>query len=330
MPTHYALTRRSILAAGLLSPLAARAQAQAPAPSGALMRIINPFPAGGTSDAMARMLQPTLQNAFGTTVIVENRPGASASIGATVVAKSPPDGMTWLLTSETFLVSTLLLPNLPFDVQRDFEPVTMIARGPMVLCTHPSRPYRTLPELVAAAKEKPAALTYGTTGIGSNGHLSVAALSQLTGIKLVHVPYRGAAPLLNDGAAGHVDMVISSSATVAPHVESGQLRALIQFGDQRAAFIPDTATAVEQGLTSLRAYSWFGFFGPAGTPKPVIDRFYKEVVTGMRDKKTHDIFINKYRVEVPLPTPEELRKSIADGLPFWAKIIRDNNIKAGS
>ena len=278
MPTRYALTRRSILAAGLLAPVAARAQA--PAPSGGIMRIINPFPAGGTSDAMARLLQPALQNALGTTVIVENRPGASASIGATVVAKSPPDGMTWLLTSETFLVSTLLLPNLPFDVQKDFEPVTMIARGPMVLCVHPSRPYRTLPELVAAAKEKPAALTYGTTGIGSNGHLSVAALSQLTGIKLVHVPYRGAAPLLNDGAAGHVDMVISSSATVAPQVESGQLRALIQFGDQRASFIPDTATAVEQGLTSLRAYSWFGFFGPAGTPKPIIDRFYKEVVTG--------------------------------------------------
>ena len=320
------LNRRSIIAAGLLAPVVARAQT----PSSGIMRIINPFPAGGTSDAMARLLQPALQNALGTTVIVENRPGASASIGATVVAKSPPDGLTWLLTSETFLVSTLLLPNLPFDVQKDFEPVTMIARGPMVLCVHPSRPYRTLPELVAAAKEKPAVLTYGTTGIGSNGHLSVAALSQLTGIKLVHVPYRGAAPLLNDGTAGHVDMVISSSATVAPQVEFGQLRALIQFGDQRASFIPNTATAVEQGLESLRAYSWFGFFGPAGTPKPIIDRFYKEVVAGMRDEKTHGIFINKFRVDVPLPTPEELRKSIADGLPFWAKIIRDNNIKAGS
>ena len=143
------MTRRSILAAGLLAPVAARAQT--PAPSG-IMRIINPFPAGGTSDAMARLLQPALQQRLGATVIVENRPGASASIGAAVVAKSPPDGTTWLLTSETFLVSTLLLTNLPFDVQKDFEPVTMIARGPMVLCVHPSRPYRTLPELVAAAK----------------------------------------------------------------------------------------------------------------------------------------------------------------------------------
>ncbi len=320
------LTRRSILAAGILAPVAARAQA----PSAGVMRIINPFPAGGTSDGMARLLQPSLQQRLGTTVIVENRPGASASIGATAVAKSPPDGMTWLLTSETFLVSSLLLANLPYDVQKDFEPVTMIARGPMVLCAHPSRPYRTLPELVAAAKEKPGVLTYGTTGIGSNGHLTVAALSQLTGTKLVHVPYRGAAPLLNDGTAGHVDMVISSSATVAPQVESGQLRPLIQFGEKRASFIPDTATAVEQGITSLRAYSWFGFFGPAGTPRPVIDRFYKEVVASMREEKTHGVFINKFRVEVPLPTPAALRKSIVEGLPFWAKIIRDNNIKSGS
>jgi tripartite-type tricarboxylate transporter receptor subunit TctC len=320
------LTRRSIVAAGLLAPVAVRAQTS----SSGLIRIINPFAAGGTSDAMARLLQPSLQERLGATIVVENRPGASASIGATVVAKSPPDGSTWLLTSETFLLSTLLLNNLPFDVQKDFEPVTMIARGPMVLCAHPSRPFRTLPELVAAAKARPDTLTYGTTGLGSNGHITVAALSQLSGIRLVHVPYRGAAPLLNDGTAGHVDMVISSSATVAPQIESGQLRALIQFGDQRATFIPDTPTAVEQGIASLRAYSWFGFFGPAGTPKPFIDRFYQDVVATVREEKNYGVFINKFRVDVPLPTPEELRKSIAEGLPFWAKIIRDNNIKGGS
>jgi tripartite-type tricarboxylate transporter receptor subunit TctC len=320
------LTRRSIIAAGILAPVVARAQTS---PS-ATVRIINPFPAGGTSDAMARLLQPALQQSLGATVIVENRPGASASIGAAVVAKSPPDGSTWLLTSETFLVSTLLLNNLPFDVQKDFEPVTMIARGPMVLCAHPSRPYRTLPELIAAAKERPDTLTYGTTGLGSNGHLTLAALCQLAGIRLVHVPYRGAAPLLNDGTAGHVDMVISSSATVAPQVESGQLHALVQFGETRAAFIPDTPTAVEHGITSLRAYSWFGFFGPAGTPKPTIDRFYQNVVAAVREEKTYEIFINKFRVDVPLPAPDELRKAITEGLPFWAKIIRDNNIKAGS
>ena len=295
-----------------------------------MVRIINPFPAGGTSDAMARLLQPILQQRLGATILVENRPGASASIGAAVVAKSPPDGSTWLLTSDTFVVSTLLLNNLPYDVQKDFEPVTMIGRGPMVLCAHPSRPYRTLPDLIAAAKARPDALTYGTTGIGSNGHLTMAALCQLTGIRLVHVPYRGAAPVLNDGTAGHVDMVISSSATVAPQIESGQLRAVVQFGDKRAAFIPDTATAIENGVTSLHAYSWFGFFGPAGTPKPILDRFYRDVVAAVRDEANYNTLVNKFRVEVPLPTPDELRHMIVEELPFWAKIIRDNNIKIGT
>jgi tripartite-type tricarboxylate transporter receptor subunit TctC len=321
------LTRRSLVAAGFLAPIAAQAQN---APSSNLIRIINPFAAGGTSDAMARMLQPSLQQRQGMTVIVENRPGASASIGAGLVAKSQPDGTTWLLTSDTFVVSTLLLNNLPYDVQKDFAPVTMIARGPMVLCAHPSRPYRTLPELIEAAKTKPGAITYGTTGIGSNGHLTMAALGQLTGIKLVHVPYRGAAPVLNDGTAGHVDMVISSSATMAPQIESGQLHPVVQFGDKRASFLPDTATAIELGIKSLHAYSWFGLFGPAATPKPVIDKFYRDVAAAVREEANYNAFVNKFRSEVPLPTPDELRAMIVEELPFWAKIIHDNNIKGGA
>ena len=320
------LTRRSIVAAGILAPVAARAQST---PSG-MVRIVNPFPAGGTSDAMARLLQPILQQRLGATILIENRPGASASIGAAVVAKSPPDGTTWLLTSDTFVVSTLLLNNLPYDVLKDFEPVTMIGRGPMVLCAHPSRPYRTLPELIAAAKAQPDVLTYGTTGIGSNGHLTVAALCQLAGIKLVHVPYRGAAPVLNDSTAGHVDMVISSSATVAPQVEAGQLRAVVQFGEKRASFLPSTATAIENGIPSLHAYSWFGFFGPAGTPKHILDKFYRDVAAAVRDETNYNTLVNKFRVEVPLPAPGELRQMIVEELPFWAKIIRDNNIKIGS
>jgi len=320
------LTRRSIIAAGLLAPVSVQAQT----PSAGLVRIINPFPAGGTSDAMARLLQPILQQRLGATVLVENRPGASASIGAAVVAKSPPDGSTWLLTSDTFVVSTLLLNNLPYDVQKDFVPVTMIARGPMVLTAHPSRPYKTLPDLIAAAKAKPATITYGTTGIGSNGHLTMAALCQLTDTKMVHVPYRGAAPVLNDGTAGHVDMVISSSATMAPQIESGQLHPIIQFGDKRQSFLANTMTAIEQGLPTLHAYSWFGFFGPAATPKPIVDKFYQDVAAAVREEASYNTFVNKFRCEVPLPTPDELRALIAEELPFWAKIIHDNNIKGGA
>lgn len=320
------LSRRSIVAAGILAPVAAWAQSS---PS-KMIRIINPFPAGGASDAIARLLQPGLQERLGATIVVENRPGASTSIGASAVAKSPPDGSTWMLTSDTFVVSSLLMSNLPYDVQKDFEPVTMVARGAMVLCASPSRPYRTLADLVAAAKAQPNTLGYATTGIGSNGHLTLAALGQLTGMQLVHVPYRGVAPALNDTVAGHVDMIVSSTASLAPQIEAGQLRPLVQCGDTRAAFLPDTPTAAESGIPNFHAYSWFGFFGPAGTPKPIIDRFYREVVATARDEVVTRTLINKYRVEVPLPTPEDLRTMIVEELPFWAGIIRDNNIRAGS
>jgi tripartite-type tricarboxylate transporter receptor subunit TctC len=320
------LTRRSIVAAGVLAPVAAWAQSS-PAK---MIRIINPFPAGGASDAIARLLQPGLQDRLGATIVVENRPGASTSIGATVVAKSPPDGSTWLLTSDTFVVSSLLMSNLPYDVQKDFEPVTMVARGAMVMCASPARPYRTLADLVAAAKAEPNTLSYATTGLGSNGHLTAVALCQLTGMRLLHVPYRGVAPALNDAVAGHVDLIVSSTASLAPQIEAGQLRPLVQCGDKRAVFLPDTPTAMESGIPGFHAYSWFGFFGAAGTPKPIIDRFFRDVVATVRDDATSNTLINKYRVEVPLPTPEELRTMIVEELPFWAGIIRDNNIKAGT
>jgi len=320
------LTRRSIIATGILAPVIARAQT---APSGTI-RIINPFPAGGSSDAIARLLQPGLQKRLGANIIVENRPGASASIGAAVVAKSPPDGNTWLLTADSFVVSSLLMSNLPYNVQKDFEPVTMVARGPMVLCASPSRPYRSLAELVAAAKARPDTLTYATTGIGSNGHLTVAALGQATGVRLVHVPYRGVAPASNDAIAGHVDLIISSTASLAPQIEAKQLRPVVQFGEKRAVFLPDTPTAIESGFPQLHTYSWFGFFGPPGTPKPVIDRFYREVAATVREEAITNVLVNKYRTEVTLPTPDELRKMIAEELPYYAKIVRDNNIKGGT
>ena len=318
------LTRRSILAAGLLAPVAARAQTMP-----TTMRIINPFPPGGSSDSVARLLQPGLQQRLGASIIVENRPGASASIGANVVAKSPPDGSTWLLAADTFVVSSLLMKELPYDVQKDFIPVTMVARGAMVLCTPASRPYRTLADVIAAAKAAPDTLTYATTGVGSNGHLTTAALCQITGAKMVHVPYRGAAPAANDAIAGHVDLFISSTASLAALIESGQLRAIVQCGETRAPFLRDTPTAMESGIANFHAYSWFGFFAPAATPKPIIDRFYRDVVATAREPANTDILVNKFRVEVPLPTPEELRTTIAEELPFWSKIITDNNIKGG-
>jgi tripartite-type tricarboxylate transporter receptor subunit TctC len=320
------LTRRSIVAAGLLAPQFLGSFAARAVP--ATIRIINPFPPGGPSDAIARLLQPGLRQRLGTTVVVENRPGASASIGAALVARAPPDGATWLLAADSFVVSSLLMKDLPYDVQKDFLPVTMVARGAMVLCASAAKPYRTLADVVAAAKASPGTLTYATTGIGSNGHLTMAAIGQITGAKLVHVPYRGMAPAANDALAGHVDLIISSTASLAPFIESKQFAALVQCGETRAAFLPDTPTAAQSGLGTLHAYSWFGFFAPAATPKPIVDQFYREVVASTREPSVADVLVNKFRVELALPTPEELRATIAEELPFWGKIIRDNNIKS--
>jgi tripartite-type tricarboxylate transporter receptor subunit TctC len=319
------LTRRSVLLGGMLAPLAAQAQ-----PWPAIVKIVIPTAAGGALDAIARLLQPALQRQFGAAIVVENRPGASSTIGAAYVAKSPPDGGTWLFASDSLLATGLLLDNLPFRMPDDFEPVTMVAVGPMVLCTHPSRPYRTLADLVAAAKENPDRISCATTGTGGTGHLSTAALSSRLGIKLMHVPYRGGGPAVIDAVAGHTDLILSSSATLAQQIEAGQLRPLVQCGLTRASFLAGVPTAVESGVPDFEATSWYGFFAPAGTPPAVVERFYASVKTAVNEADTRDQIASKFRVDVPLLDPGQLRAVINRQIPMWAEVIRDNNIKGGT
>lgn len=319
------ITRRSLVAAALVAPFSAHAQKAPPN----LIRIIIPTAAGGALDTIARLLAPQLREKLGATIIVENKPGASSSIGAGFVAKAPPDGSTWLFTADSFIISPLVLSNAGYDVQKDFEPVTMVARGPMVLCAHPSRPYKTFADLVAAAKNKPDSITCATTGIGGMGHLTGAALTQRVGIRLVYVPFRGGGPAVIDAVAGHVDTIVSSAATLAPQIEAGQLRPLVQCGEKRAPFLPDVPTARESGATDFESSSWYAFFAPAGTPGPIVRHFHDSVVSILGDAKTRDDIATKFRVDIPLLDPAALRALIARQLPEWAAVIRENNIKAG-
>src|SRR5919201_3147704 len=188
------LTRRSLLLGTIAAPFIAHAQSW---PSGTI-KIIVPFPPGGSVDAVARLAQPGLQQRLGVTVIVENRPGASGSVGAAAVAKSPPDGNTWLLVFDHHAVIPALLPNLTFDTEKDLDPVLLIATAPYVVATHPSRPFNTLADVIAAAKAKPGTISYASVGSGSIGHLAMVLLSKQAGAQLVHVPYRGGAPAVND------------------------------------------------------------------------------------------------------------------------------------
>jgi tripartite-type tricarboxylate transporter receptor subunit TctC len=318
------LTRRAVVAAGVLSPVGAPAQQLWP--SGTL-RIVVPFPAGGSVDTIARLVQNGLQQRLGANVLVDNRPGASGSTGAAAVAKSPPDGMSWLMVFDTHAVNPFLLPSLPFDTEKDLDPVLLIGTAPNVICAHPTRPYRSLADVIAAARERPETITYGTIGTGSVGHLSMTLLSKRAGVKLVHVPYRGGGPLLNDTIAGHVDLSVASTGLFGPHLSGDTMRPLSQTGAVRLARFPGIPTVIEGGFPGFETYAWWGVFAPAGTPKPMVARFGADFIASIRDERAEKQVIEVQLITPTLGGPEVLRKFLAEQMHLWAAVIRENNIK---
>jgi tripartite-type tricarboxylate transporter receptor subunit TctC len=318
------MTRRSVVLAAMLAPLSARAQSW---PSGPI-RIIVPFPPGGSVDATARLAQAGLGQRLGATIVIENRTGASGSTGSAVVAKAPPDGNTWLIVFDTHAVNPSLLPNLPFDNDKDFEPVSLIAIAPYLVARHPSRPYTNLGELIRAAKEKPRSISYASIGSGSIGHLAMELLSKQAGIDLIHVPYRGGAPALNDAIAGHVDLIIASAAQLMPQIVPGAIRPVFQLGQSRLRALPDVPTIAESGYPGAQANAWWGFFAPKGTPKPVIERFRTALVESLREDRVAKQLSETQQMTLVLSGPEELRSFASEQARIWGAVVRDNNIRA--
>jgi tripartite-type tricarboxylate transporter receptor subunit TctC len=317
------LTRRTVVAGAVLAPFAARAQSW---PSGPI-RIIVPYPAGGSVDQVARLAQSGLAKRLGATIVIENRSGAGGSTGSALVAKSPPDGSTWLLVFDNHAVNPALLPNFPFDNQKDLEPVSLIGTAPYLVATHPLRPYKTLPELIAAAREQPGKISYGSVGSGSIGHLAMVLLAKRAGIELTHVPYRGGAPALNDAVAGHVDLINGSAALLTPHVAAGRLRPVFQTGAQRLAGHPDVPTLGEGGYKEVEAYAWWGAYAPAKTPKEIIDRFRAALVESLREDKAARMLTESQQMSLLLTAPEELRKFELEQTRIWGTVVRENGIK---
>jgi tripartite-type tricarboxylate transporter receptor subunit TctC len=323
------LTRRSVLLAAALAPAAAQAPLSAQAqnwPSGPI-RIIVPFPAGGSVDAVARLAQAGLGQRLGATVVVENRTGASGSTGSAVVAKAPPDGNTWLIVFDTHAVNPSLLPNLPFDNDKDLAPVSLIATAPYVVARHPSRPYTNLAELIRAAKEKPGSISYASVGSGSIGHLALELLGKEAGIMLIHVPYRGGGPALNDAVAGHVDLIIASAALLMPQIAAGAIRPVLQLGKSRLRALPDVPTIAESGYPGAQASSWWGAFAPAGTPKPIIERFRAVLVESLLEERVARQLTETQQMNLVLSRPEELRSFASEQARIWGAVVRDNNIR---
>lgn len=318
------LTRRSLLIGAATTPfIAAQARGQN-LPS--QIRIIVPYPPAGSTDAIMRMIQPALQQRLGSTIIIENKPGASGSIGTGVAAKSPPDGATWVTVFDNHAANPFVLPSMPFDTEKDLVPVLLIGTAPYMVTTAPSKPYKSLADVIAAAKEKPDTISYGSVGAGSIGHLAMVLLSNRAGVKLVHVPYRGGGPAMNDVIAGHVEMLIGSTALQIPQVEGGKIRALFHTGRGRLKSQPDVPAASET-FPGFEAYAWWGVFAPTGTPKAMIDKFGSEMAACLREERVAKQLIETQQVDLRLAGPEVLGKFLAEQMQTWGKVVRENNIK---
>ena len=322
--------KKTILAAlaaaiTLAAPLATQAQAW---PS-LLIRLVVPFPPGGTTDQIARHVQPHLQQALGVQVLVENRGGASGTIGTAVVAKSPPDGYTFAVVFDTHGVNPSLIPNMQFDTLNDLAPVMLIGQSPMVFTTHSSTAYRTLGDVLAAARAKPDSVGYGTIGSGSLAHLFVTMAGRQNGFSMIHVPYKGGGPLITDSVAGHVPVSIATVALFAPHIQSGKLRALAVTSARRFPNLPDVPTVSESGLPGMDAESWWGVFAPAKTPAPIIARMNSEFANALRNPGVNETLVAQGLV-MTLSQPAELGRFVANEVERWGKVVRENRITAGN
>jgi tripartite-type tricarboxylate transporter receptor subunit TctC len=296
-------------------------------PSGPI-RIIVPFPPGGSTDVIARLSQAGLQQRLGTTVIIENRGGASGIIGAAAVAKAAPDGNTWLLDFDNHGANQFVVPNIPYDTERDFSPVQLVGTAPYVLSTPTSRPFKTLADVIAAAKRKPDTLTVSNPSAGTVGHLAAVMLADRAGIKLVHVPYRGVAPQMTDLVGGHVDLAIASSAATLPQLQSGMIRLIAQTGAIRVPGLPDVPTVAESGLDGFEVRAWWGLFAPARTPSDVIKRFGDAFAGSLRDEQIAKQLVETQQVAMALNGPNELSQFLAVQMNKWAVIVEKYGIKA--
>jgi tripartite-type tricarboxylate transporter receptor subunit TctC len=292
-----------------------------------VMRIVVPFAAGGPTDILARVLAPKLAVSLKRNVIVENRVGGTGGIGATFVAKAAPDGDTLLLgTSSIMAASPNLSPNLTYDPINDFVPISLIATIENLLVIHPSVPAKNVKELVAYAKANPNKLSYASSGIGSTYHLGAELFAVQTGIEWTHVPYKGAAPAIQDVLAGHVQVMFDNTSSAIPYIKAGKLRALGVASLKRYPTLPDLPTIAEEGVPGYETTIWLGFFAPAKTPPNVLQKLNKDIQDAVNSAEYKEKLI-ALDIQPKVSSSQELAAFLKSDLAKWAKVIKDANIK---
>jgi tripartite-type tricarboxylate transporter receptor subunit TctC len=307
----------------LASPLAAVAQAW---PTKQPIKLVAVFPPGGSVDQVARLLGPALSTQLGQTVIVENKGGASGSIGTAAVAAAPADGYTFAVVFDTHGVNPSLIPNLPYDTRKDLAPVLLVGTAPMVLATNANSAYKTFADVIAAAKKKPG-VSYGSIGSGSLGHLSMALLGHSNGLEFQHIPYRGGGPLMNDAVAGHVPLAIGSVFLVKPHIDGKLMRPLAVTTTKRSPDLPNVPTMAESGFAGFDAPAWWAVLAPAKTPPDILKRMNEELNKVLKQPDLAKR-LDAQGIDVVGGTPEVARAFIERQIDIWGKVVKDNDIKA--
>ncbi len=325
------LTRRHLLAAAAMLPALARAQGAWPSKP---VRIVVPFPAGGTTDILARAIAPELQRAFGQSFVVDNKPGAGGNNGAAEVAKAPADGYTLLMgTVGTHAINPSLYPKMPYDHVKDFAPVTLVAGVPNVLVLNPASAQKynvnTVVDLIRAAKANPGRLNVASSGNGTSIHLSAELFKTLTGTFMLHLPYRGSGPALIDLLAGNVDLMFDNLPSALPHIKSGKLKALAVTSGSRSTALPELPTMAEAGGSLLRNYeasSWFGLLAPAGTPADVVNRVQQETAKALALPAIKE----RLQAQGAIPSghaPADFAKLIDAETKKWAQVVKASGAK---
>jgi tripartite-type tricarboxylate transporter receptor subunit TctC len=293
------------------------------------IRLIVGFPPGGSNDIVARQLAPKLTQLLGVQVIVENRPGANATIATDFVAKAAPDGYTIMLgSSSPLVISPFTYPNLPYDTLRDLAAITTVGSTPEMIATHPSVPARNLKELVALAKSQPNKLAFASSGNGGLPHLAIELFKTLGKVSVLHVPYKGAGPAAIDLVGGHVHVMIIDMPALAPFVKNGKLRGIAMTSEKRTPLLPDIPTSGEQGMPGLIAVNWFGIMAPAKTSAPIIEKLHGAFVKAATAPDMKEQF-DKVGVEAYVqPSPEAFTGFLKQELTRWGKIAKESGAKA--
>ncbi|WP_088278393.1 tripartite tricarboxylate transporter substrate binding protein [Ideonella sp. A 288] len=318
----HAVGAAALLASALAAPTA-WAQAW---PTRQPIKLVAVFPPGGSVDQVARILAPALQQQLGQTVVVDNKGGASGSIGTAAVAAAPADGYTFAVVFDTHGVNPSLIASLPFDTRKDLAAVALVGTGAMLLATHADSPYKNFGDVVAAAKAGKA-VSYGSIGSGSLGHLAMTLLARNAQADLVHVPYRGGGPLMNDAVAGHVPLSVGSVFLIKPHLDSKRLRPLAVTTSQRSANLPDVPTVAESGFAGFDAPAWWAVLAPAKTPPEIVKRMNDEINAALRLPEVAGKLAAQ-GIELRTGTPQAAQQFIEQQITTWAKVVKDNGIKA--